>query len=182
MLLNLRAPLPTLNTLDRRSLSRDARLILNKCQYLHRTLQRPPTCPELEDYAHHIYAMLVENFSEDIVQNLSYDARLKLALIAWHFDTEGLHKSLRSPINKTAWATIYANYQAHSPRQILYDDFRQSFDFLLLSQQPTSQQPRRHPYREPGKHHVLIRRQALRKGILRRRILQRRMLREHSLQ
>lgn len=93
--------------------------------------------------------MLVDGYLGYIVESLSYDTRLKLTLMVWHFNDKELRKFLRSPIDKTEWETLYARYQVHSRQQILYDDFRHSFDFLLLSQLPPSQQPRNHPANQP---------------------------------
>lgn len=148
-LLELGIHLPTLHTFFRNSLGQDARLILDGCRNLKRELQQPPSCPELEGYARDLRPMLVKSYSRVILQTLSYDTRLKLTLIVWHFDSPGLRAFLRSPIDETAWETLYARYLAHSRQQVLYDDFIHSFDFLLSSQWPPSRQTQKHSTNQP---------------------------------
>lgn len=47
--------------------------------------------------------MLVDGYLGYIVESLSYDTRLKLTLMVWHFNDKELRKFLRSPIDKTEW-------------------------------------------------------------------------------
>jgi hypothetical protein len=81
--------------------------------------------------------MFVENFSRYALQDLTYDTRLKLAIIFWHFADPDLFRGfLRSPINKTVWERLYADYLLYSQQDISYLEFIQSFDFLLSPQLP----------------------------------------------
>jgi hypothetical protein len=99
--------------------------------------------------------MLVERYSRVILQSLTYDTLLKLALMVWHFNASsrepspGLLAFLRSPIDKKVWETLHVRYQNQIRRQVLYDDFMRSFDFLLSSRLSPSQLPRKHPASQP---------------------------------
>jgi hypothetical protein len=99
--------------------------------------------------------MLVDSYSREIVESLSYATRLKLSLIVWYFNASSCEPSpellafLRSPIDKEVWETLHVRYQDHIRQQVLYDDFMHSFDFLLLSRLSPSQLPRKHPASQP---------------------------------
>lgn len=94
--------------------------------------------------------MLVDSYSREIVQSLSYATRLKLSFIVWHFNASSCEPSpellafLRSPIDKKVWEILRVRYQDHIHQRVLYDDFMHSFDFLL-----SSQLPRKHPASQP---------------------------------
>ena len=139
-LLRLRNHLPSLEYISRQnSLSQDARLLLDKCLDLQRGMQAP-SFTELEDYALNLSNLLLESCSREIVPNLSYTTRLKLSLIVWHFNASSSESSSellaffssRSPFDKKVCETLHVRYQNHICQTVTFDDFRCSFDFLLI--------------------------------------------------
>jgi hypothetical protein len=138
VLLGLRKDLSRLTQV---SLGEDAKILLHWYLELQSQLQPPPKRTELEKYARGLSSMFVsmfaENYSQYIIQDLTYDTRLKLAIICWHFDDPDLVRGfLRSPINKKVWEGLYADYLIYSQQETTYLQFIQSFDFLLSSQLP----------------------------------------------
>jgi hypothetical protein len=130
-----------LSRLTQESLGEDAKILLHWCLELQSQLQPPPKRTELEKYARGLSSMFVsmfaENYSQYIIQDLTYETRLKLAIISWHFDDPDLVRGfLRSPINKKVWEGLYADYLIYSQQDITYLEFIQSFDFLLSPQLP----------------------------------------------
>ncbi|CEO59633.1 hypothetical protein PMG11_04301 [Penicillium brasilianum] len=130
-----------LSSLTQESLGEDAKVIFHWYLELQSQLQPPPKRTELEKYAQDLSSlfasMFVENYSQYIIQDLTYDTRLKLAIIYWHFDDPGLVRGfLRSPINKEVWEGLYADYLTYSQQDITYLEFIQSFEFLLSPQLP----------------------------------------------
>lgn len=87
------------------SLSEDAKIILRWCLELRSQLQPPPKRTKLEEYASGLSSMFaslfVENYSQYIIQDLTYATRLKLAIISWNFDElDSIREFLRSPIRR----------------------------------------------------------------------------------
>ncbi|KAJ5904806.1 uncharacterized protein N7473_001722 [Penicillium subrubescens] len=123
------------------SLSRDARMFLNRSREFRSLLQPTPTSTELVEYALGLSSMLMENYAKMIFYDLSYATRLKLAIIVWHFDDDPEHirAFLRSPISKRVWESLYADYLNYSQQDVPYLTFIQSFDFLLSRQLPKRQ-------------------------------------------
>jgi hypothetical protein len=125
------------STLAQDSLSQDARILLHWCRELQSQSPLSPRCTELEEYARELSSMFVENYSRYVLQDLTYSTRLKLAIIFWHFaDPDLLRGFLRSPINKTVWERLHADYLLYSQQDISYLECIQSFDFLLSPQLP----------------------------------------------
>lgn len=79
-----------LSRITQDSLSEDAKILLRWYLKLQSQLQPPPKRTELEEYARELSSMFasmfVENYSQYILQDLTYATRLKLAIIFWHFD------------------------------------------------------------------------------------------------
>ncbi|KAJ5882808.1 uncharacterized protein N7473_011070 [Penicillium subrubescens] len=115
--------------------SQDATIVRDRCLELRSLLHSPPQYTELEKYARALSSMLMENYSKIVTHDLSYATRLKLALIVRRFDDpKKLRAFLESPIKKTVWFNLHADYLTYTHETIPYNEFIDSFDFLLLPQ------------------------------------------------
>ncbi len=124
--------------IDLSALSQDARMLFHRRLELQRQSQPAPKSTELKDYARELSSLFIENYSQFIMQDLTYATRVKLALIFWHFDDDPalVRGFLRSPRNRKVWESLHADYLKYSQQNIYYLEFIQSFDFLLLPRLP----------------------------------------------
>ena len=106
-------------------LSKDAVLVLRACQAL-----------ESEDNAT-LDNDLLSATARTLVESLDYTTLLKLSLITWHFDasssspSEGLVFFLRQRNDNAVLQKLHPRYQEIMRQSVPFDEFKNSFDFLL---------------------------------------------------
>ena len=122
----------------RESLSQDVKLLLDVCQDLQRSRSQKACITELEDHTIGLSNELLNTCVREVVPYLSYATLLRLSLATSHFDASSLEPSpgliafLRMPHDNAVWEILHLRYESLMHQSVPFDDFKRSFDFLLI--------------------------------------------------